>query len=186
MLRILLIWSSLGSGSLSIRFLARTTIPGVQKPHCKPPAAIKLSANVSRSSSLKPSRVRIDLPATLFAGTAQDTTALPSTITVQHPHWPVGLQPSLGDRIPHRSRRSSSSDIPPSIWTERSLAFKLNSIVSVISRLASTNSMIGHSFSRHFNTSGRIDLLENLSAGRPARVSVIRVTRYPLKTCFEL
>src|SRR6266446_6358245 len=67
MLRMRLIWSSVGSGVLSIRFLARTTMPGVQKPHCKPPAAMKLSAKVSRSSSLKPSSVSTVFPATRFA-----------------------------------------------------------------------------------------------------------------------
>src|SRR5258707_10723722 len=116
-----------------MRFLARAMIPGVQKPHCNPPASIKLSAKVSRSSSLKPSRVRTDFPATLFAGTAQETTARPSMITVQQPHWPCGLQPSFGEMTPQWSRSASRRDIPSSISTARVAEFNVNSTRSPIS-----------------------------------------------------
>ena len=37
-------------------------------------------------------------PATRRAGVTQATRGAPSTSTVQHPHWPCGLQPSLADR----------------------------------------------------------------------------------------
>src|SRR5262245_53515169 len=103
-------------------------MPGVQKPHCKPPAAIKLSAKASRSSSVKPSSVTTDFPATELAGTAHDTTALPSTITVQHSHCPCGLQSSLGEIKPHEPRRTSSNDAPSSTSTARSDEFRLNVI----------------------------------------------------------
>ena len=132
MLNTRLICSSVGSGVLSKRFLARTTMPGVQKPHCNPPQAMKLSANVSRSSSEKPSSVRTLLPAAFSAGIAQETTARSSTITVQHPHCPVGLHPSLGEMSPQLSRSTSSSETPSSISTARLLPFKVNSIVLVI------------------------------------------------------
>src|ERR1041384_2636570 len=102
-------------------------MPGVQKPHCKPPPSIKLSAKVSRSSSLKPSSVRTDLPATLVAGIAQETTAVPSTITWQQPHCPCGLQPSLGEITPQLSRSTSRSEVPSSTTTSRAVEFKLNS-----------------------------------------------------------
>src|SRR5205807_1565617 len=41
----------------------------------------------------------------------------PSTRTVQHPHWPWGLQPSLTERQPSSSRKASSSEIPPATAT---------------------------------------------------------------------
>jgi len=37
----------------------------------------------------------------------QLTTALPSTSTVQHPHWPDGEQPSLGEQTPSSSRNAA-------------------------------------------------------------------------------
>ena len=54
-----------------------------------------------------------DRPATRRTGVTQATRGAPSTSTVQHPHWPWGLQPSLTDRTPSSSRRTSSSE--PSI-----------------------------------------------------------------------
>src|SRR5205814_9242825 len=39
---------------------------------------------------------------------------------VQQPHWPCGLHPSLGERMPRRSRRTSRSEAPSS-WTSTSL-----------------------------------------------------------------
>ena len=50
--------------------------------------------------------------------------AAPSTQTVQQPHWPWGLQPSLSDRHPSRSRSTSRSELPsssrrrPSTWPD--------------------------------------------------------------------
>ena len=49
-------------------------------------------------------------PATRRTGVTQDTRGAPSTHTVQHPHWPWGLQPSFGVRRCRRSRSTSSSD----------------------------------------------------------------------------
>ena len=59
-----------------------------------------------------PSTVVIARPATRRAGVTHATRGWPSTSTVQHPHWPCGLQPSLGDRRPSVSRSTSSSEPP--------------------------------------------------------------------------
>ena len=56
----------------------------------------------------------ITRPATRRTGVTHETRGAPSTSTVQHPHWPWGLQPSLGERTPRWSRRATSSDEPSS------------------------------------------------------------------------
>ena len=48
------------------------------------------------------------------AGVTHATRGAPSTSTVQQPHWPCGLQPSLTDRTPRRSRSTSSREVPSS------------------------------------------------------------------------
>ena len=48
-----------------------------------------------------------DLPATFSRPRLQLTTALPSTITVQHPHCPDGEQPSLGEVTSSSSRSAA-------------------------------------------------------------------------------
>ena len=48
-----------GSGRWSSRCLARSAMPGMQKPHWTPPAAAKARANRSRSESSSPSSVRM-------------------------------------------------------------------------------------------------------------------------------
>ena len=93
---------------LSTWAFARITIPGMQKPHCSPPHAANALAYVSRSDSSTPSSVSTDLPTTLASGCWQATTALPSTWTVQQPHWPVGEQPSFGEVMFNSSRRADS------------------------------------------------------------------------------
>ena len=60
------------------------------------------------ASSGRPSSVVIDAPATFASDRLQLTTALPSTSTVQHPHWPDGEQPSLGEHTPSSSRSAAS------------------------------------------------------------------------------
>ena len=87
-------------------------IPGVQNPHWLAPAAVNASAQRPASSS--PSTLVTCRPATRRAGVTQATRGWPSTKTVQQPHCPCGLQPSLGDRMPRRSRRASSSEQPSS------------------------------------------------------------------------
>ena len=51
---------------------------------------------------------------TRATGVTHDTLAWPSISTVQHPHWPWGLQPSLAERMPSRSRRASNNEHPSS------------------------------------------------------------------------
>ena len=89
-------------------------IPGVQKPHWLAPAEVKASAHRWRSAGSRPSSVVTSRPATRRAGVTHATRGAPSTHTVQQPHWPWGLHPSLGDRRPSRCRRTSSSDEPSS------------------------------------------------------------------------
>ena len=83
----------------------RTMIPGVQNPHCDAPLAVNASAHATASGS--PSTVVTSRPATRPTGVTHETRGLPSTSTVQHPHCPCGLHPSLAERAPRRSRRTS-------------------------------------------------------------------------------
>ena len=89
-------------------------MPGVQKPHWLPPVATNASDHRRRVSSGRPSRVVTSRPASRRTGVTQATRGAPSTHTVQQPHWPWGLQPSLTDRMPSCSRRTSSSEAPSS------------------------------------------------------------------------
>ena len=87
-------------------------MPGVQNPHWLAPVAQNASPQASRRSAGSPSSVVIDRPRTRRAGVTHDTRGAPSTSTVQHPHWPWGLHPSLGERDPSVSRNTSRSDPP--------------------------------------------------------------------------
>ena len=68
--------------------------PGVQMPHCAPPCAIQATCSGCRSSGVPmPSMVVILAPGASFSiGVWQARTGLPSTITVQEPHWPSSQQ----------------------------------------------------------------------------------------------
>ena len=89
-------------------------IPGVQNPHWLAPTAVNAWAHLWRNPGSRPSRVVTSRPATRRAGVTHATRAAPSTQTVQHPHWPWGLHPSLGVRRPKRWRRTSRSESPTS------------------------------------------------------------------------
>ena len=95
-------------------------MPGVQKPHWLAPVASNASVQRRRSSSASPSTVVTARPATRRAAVTQETRGRPSTQTVQHPHWPCGLQPSLTERQPSCSRSASRRD-EPSSGTETSV-----------------------------------------------------------------
>jgi uncharacterized protein YqgV (UPF0045/DUF77 family) len=114
-------------------------MPGEQKPHWDAPASTKASAQVRRCSGVRPSCVVIDLPAARAAGWAQDTTALPSIITVQAPHDPSGAQPSFIERS-SQSSRSMSRRLAPSRGS------------AVVGRPFSTNSMTASSDVPHVPT----------------------------------
>jgi len=73
----------------------RTTMPGVQNPHWLAPVPTNAAAHRRASSSSSPSAVWTRRPATRRSGVTQDTRAAPSISTVQQPHCPWGLQPSL-------------------------------------------------------------------------------------------
>ena len=84
-------WRAISSRCKSAPFLsicdfARITMPGIQKPHCKPPHAANASENDLRSDSSTPSKVTIVRPAALETGYWHETSALPSIMMVQHPH----------------------------------------------------------------------------------------------------
>ena len=96
----------------SPRAARRITMPGVQKPHWLAPRATKASAQRSRCSGARPSRVVTLRPATRRTGVTHATRGNPSTHTVQHPHCPCGLQPSLRERQPSSSRSASRSETP--------------------------------------------------------------------------
>ena len=74
--------------------------PGVQNPHWLAPVAQNASDQARCSSSSRPSTVVTARPAMRRAGVTQATRGAPSTSTVQHPHWPWGLHPSLTLRAP--------------------------------------------------------------------------------------
>src|SRR4051812_30393088 len=65
---------------------------------------------MSRSFWGRPSSVHTGFPSALAASTTQDTTAFPSSITVQQPHCPIGAQPFLGEIRSQRSRSAVISD----------------------------------------------------------------------------
>ena len=108
----------LGSSSSAAR---RITMPGVQKPHWLAPDRTKAAAQRSRSSAGSPSSVVTRRPATRRTGVTQATRGAPSTQTVQHPHWPCGLQPSFTERQPSSSRSASRSEIPSATATSSPL-----------------------------------------------------------------
>ena len=90
------------------------TIPGVQKPHWLAPVAEKASTQLCRQAGSRPSSVVTERPATRLIGVTQATLGAPSIHTVQHPHWPWGLQPSFAVRRPSRSRSTSRREDPSS------------------------------------------------------------------------
>ncbi len=90
----------------------RMMIPGVQKPHCDAPASANVAVHASASG--RPASVVTSRPAARASGVTQATRGWPSIQTVQQPHWPWGLQPSLGVRAPRRSRSASRREAPSS------------------------------------------------------------------------
>ena len=75
-------------------------MPGVQKPHWLAPVAQKASAQRVPIGGVEAVEGGDRAPATRRAGVTQATRGAPSTSTVQQPHWPWGLQPSLAERRP--------------------------------------------------------------------------------------
>ncbi len=105
----------------------RTTMPGVQNPHWLAPVAAKAPAH--RSASARPSRVVTARPAMRAVGVTHATRGAPSTRTVQHPHWPWGLHPSLTECSRRRSRSASSSDPPSSGTVVAACPFRVKATV---------------------------------------------------------
>ena len=92
-------WSP-GCGALGPGPSSRQMIPGVQKPHWLAPVAQNASAQrPARRAGARRGWSPIVRPRAA-TGVTQATRGCPSTSTVQHPHWPCGLQPSFGERRP--------------------------------------------------------------------------------------
>ena len=94
------------------RAARRNTMPGVQKPHWLAPLATKASTQRALSEGGRPSTVVTERPATRRSAVTHATRAAPSIQTVQHPHCPWGLHPSLTEWHRNCSRSASSRDVP--------------------------------------------------------------------------
>jgi hypothetical protein len=92
-------------------------MPVVQKPHWLAPAAAKAPTQRALREGGRPSTVVTERPATRRTAVTHATRAAPSTQTVQHPHWPWGLHPSLTEWQRNCSRSASSSEVPCSSGT---------------------------------------------------------------------
>ncbi len=100
---------SSGSGLVSSRALADMIIPGVQKPHWMAPDRTKASwMRWGFSGVPRPSTVMTSAPSRSAILVRQERTALPLTITMQAPHWPLRSQDCLAP-VRRRSSRSRSS-----------------------------------------------------------------------------
>ena len=124
--------SRVGAGSRSVRALARSAMPGMQNPHCRPAVAVKQSEICWRSALGRPSSVTMCLPWATRAGMAQVVFGLPSTSATQQPHWPCGLQPSFNEVMPQRSRSTSRKFSPGRVSTRCLIPFSTNSISMMI------------------------------------------------------
>src|SRR3954454_4107861 len=107
--------SSEGSGSLSRSARAVMSIPGVQKPHCRPWHCMKPCWTGSRTPSCSsPSTVRTSCPPAIAARTVQVFTGSPSSQATQVPQLLVS-QPQWVPVSPSTSRRKCTSSMRPSI-----------------------------------------------------------------------
>ncbi len=139
-------------------------MPGMQKPHCTPAATANARENRCRSAPDRPSSVKTECPAADTAVIAQVTFACPSTSARQQPHCPCGEQPSLSDRMPHRSRSVSSSDSSARGSTRTGFPFSVNSTamnlrscVSII--LSSMRTLLRHGTIVNADGQRRADIL---------------------------
>ena len=87
-------------------------MPGVQKPHWLAPASTNALVHRVLSSGVSPSTVVTERPATRRTAVTQATRGAPSTQTVQQPHCPWGLQPSLTEWQRSCSRSASRREVP--------------------------------------------------------------------------
>ncbi len=107
--------SSEGSGFSSSSARAVITIPGVQKPHCRPCSSWKPCWTGSSSPSFSiDSIVRTLCPSQLAARVVQDLTGRPSMWTTQAPQLEVS-QPQWVPVSPSVSRRKWTSSRAGSI-----------------------------------------------------------------------
>ena len=116
--------SSSAPGWRATRSSALITMPGVQKPHCRPwhsRNAACIGCSVP-SAAASPSIVRTLAPAACAASTLHDLTARPSTSTVHAPHWAVS-QPTCVPVSARSMRRKSTSSVRSSTVVVTALPF---------------------------------------------------------------
>src|SRR6201996_937690 len=103
---------------------ARTIMPGVQKPHCRPCIMRKpsCSADSVPSALAMPSMVVMSEPSARTANMVQDFTDMPSISTVQAPQWVVS-HPIWVPVICRFSRMKCTSSVRGSTRPSTSLPF---------------------------------------------------------------
>jgi hypothetical protein len=101
-----------GFGWFLHRSTALMTMPGVQKPHCKPWQSLKAACMgcMVPSASAMPSMVVISAPLCCTASVLHDLMARPLTSTVQAPHWAVS-QPTWVPVSLRFSRMTSTKNV---------------------------------------------------------------------------
>ncbi len=103
------------------------TMPGVQKPHCRPWHSLNAFCIgcMVPSALARPSMVVTSVPATWASSTLHDLTARPSTITVQAPHCAVS-QPTWVPVSLSCSRRVCTSNVCGAASTVTALPLTLS------------------------------------------------------------
>jgi hypothetical protein len=82
-------------------------MPGVQKAALQRARRREDLRVASALFARQSSSVVMERPSIFASGVWQLTCALPSSNTVQQPHWPDGEQPSFADRTPSSSRNAA-------------------------------------------------------------------------------
>ena len=123
--------SLVGLGVSASSAVAETTCPAVQKPHCNASSSTNARCSAdSAPSSPRPSIVVTAAPSACSARRMHESTARPSTSTVQAPHVPSAQAIFVPVR-PTCSRSNSASVAPSGTLVRRSRPFSV-SVTSVI------------------------------------------------------
>src|SRR5438874_8523237 len=114
-------------GCLCTRSIALITIPGVQKPHCRPWHSLNaacIGCSVP-SAAARPSMVVISAPGCCTASVLQALIARPFTSTVQAPHCAVS-QPTCVPVRRRCSRNAVTSSVLAGTSSDADFPFTLN------------------------------------------------------------
>src|SRR5258706_2387317 len=122
------------------RSMALITMPGVQKPHCRPWQSRNASCIgcILPSAAARPSIVRTVAPCACAASTLHAFTALPSRWTVHAPHWAVShptwvpVRPRFTRMKSTRSVRGSTSAVTGLPLTTREMEVPIADLLCVI------------------------------------------------------